>query len=227
MAKKVFLFGLCGQSASGKTTILSELEGKDVSGRKIHILPNAINSVCADPIRRIIAPDEVISEYKNNSKDIQELYDQFLEGQSYLQGEVANKYDVKIHELKADDEPCILLTDRSLIDFYLYTNSGINYLERITEVSSKNADSVLARMRVVTSNMMKVFFDGMAIVYPHGKEIQCECHGRRKTGLEEEYTGTNWYSPIFDINYDKITEINSADINGRCDEVKSAISRGI
>lgn len=220
------LVGLCGQSACGKTTLLECLSGETISGREVHIAPNFIKSICADPNQRILSPDDVIEFYENTPERIQIHYLNYVLSQKTLQQEYANRIDARLSELRDCENPVVLLSDRTFIDFYLYTKGALAYFERVTGIRpGDECFKLLEQMQISTSNLMKVFFGAIITILPHGGDINDECVGRRKTGLEPEFSNDNWYGSISDIDYTKVTNSTSMEIEDRCNDIKTVIAK--
>lgn len=223
---KALLVGLCGQSACGKTTLLECLTGETISGREVHIAPNFIKSICADPNQRILSPDDVIEYHKNSPERIQIHYLNYVLSQKTLQQEYANKIDSRLFELRDSETPVVLLSDRTFIDFYLYTKGALSYFERVIGVRpSDECFKLLEQMKTSTSNLMKVFYGAIITILPHGGDINDECTGQRKTGLEPEFSDDNWYGSISDIEYKNVVHSTSMEIEDRCNDIKTVIAK--
>jgi hypothetical protein len=229
LLNKPIVISLYGQSASGKTTLLNNLNGQNIGGMVVKTIPNGIRGVYAIESTKIMTPDDVIAEYGAYASSFEkwdvyivELLNRYFLSQKWLQ----SRYHYIANQKVQEDYSCIYVTDRSPLDFYSYTVGALNYFNKSMNIRGTSIDALkildVHDMKERTMHYMHQLLSGLVIVRPHGKDIAEEITGARRSGLQEEFTGENWYKHSRNLSLAHV-DITEVDVHERTEKMKSFI----
>lgn len=203
------IVGFFGQSGSGKTTIIRNVD-KRVNNQAIIQNTGIVrylfkkNNSYQDPIN-IIAESKQEKDNAQEKDNTQEtdktigVYERYIRSQMQLLNDWSTEVFLLTQEVYP--EPSILLLDRSPIDFYVMTVCGINTLiDEFGKKLSPMDEHFLKLNKQIAEDNTNNFFNAIFVTKPWGdSNINTLRDGIRDQYLSEKYTGDVWYE-----QYDKI-----------------------
>ena len=230
------IVGFFGQSGAGKTTIIRNITPK-VNGKMVLQNTGIIrylfqkNDYYTNPIELYKKNEPLISEMKPNEKaaKIDETYEKYIRSQFQLLNDFSTEVFLSYREKCVNKS--ILLVDRSPLDFYALTVSGLEFLKsKLNRKLNTQCKLLLDLLKKTAELNTKNFFDAIIITKPWqeiAKVDELE-DGVRDQYLSEWYVGDNWYNTMDDISIDGVKQFvigeNIKNLKSRAELVELYIS---
>ena len=214
--KNLKVVGFFGQSGSGKTTIIRNVN-KKINGSVIYQNTGIIRYLFGkgnytNPQSLIDVNSQRISQLtdkKEKNREIDTIYEKYIRSQFQL----LNDWSSEIFEIirQQYSSSSILLVDRSPVDFYALTICGMKELEKeFGKQKLNDMCQLLMRLLKETAEYnANTFINAIFVTKPwKGDDINNLKDGVRDQYLTEAYTGENWYSKYSDIDLNKTMTFN-------------------
>jgi len=204
--KNLKIVGFFGQSGSGKTTIIRNVD-KRINNQSIIQNTGLIRYLFnknsyTDPLN-IIAENKQeiyrIESPEERNEKIFSVYDKYIRSQMQL----LNDWSTEVYLLTLEEypEPSILLFDRSPIDFYAITVCGIKtIIEEFGKKLSPMNEHFMKLNRQIAEDNTNNFFNAIFVTKPwESSNINTLRDGIRDQYLSDKYTGDIWYKQYDNI----------------------------
>jgi ABC-type dipeptide/oligopeptide/nickel transport system ATPase component len=207
------IVGFFGQSGSGKTTIIRNVD-KKVNNQVIFQNTGIIrylfkkNDYYVNPAGLVDECLEKVNALKNGEKnaEIDIIYERYIRSQFQLLNDWST--EVYMTTTESYSTPSILLVDRSPIDFYVLTLCGMEYLQEVFKKKMNQfCTYLISLIRQTAEDNTNNFLNAIFITKPwKTSDINNLKDGIRDQYLTDGYIGENWYPRFDDIN---LTETKS------------------
>jgi len=205
--KNLKIVGFFGQSGSGKTTIIRNVD-KRVNNQMIiqntgiiRYLFNKNNSY-KNPVNIITDNKQELADIKSTQErdaKISVIYENYIRSQMQL----LNDWSTEVYLLTQEiyTEPSILLFDRSPIDFYAITVCGLKVLKDEFEKELDPMNEYFLRLnKQIAEDNTNNFFNAIFVTKPwSNNNINTLRDGIRDQYLSDKYTGDIWYDQYKDM----------------------------
>jgi len=209
--KNLKIAGFFGQSGSGKTTIIRNTAKKINSHvifqntgiiRYLFKKNSHIKGYYVSPRQLIDDNAKILEELEGEKRDakIDEIYESYIRSQFRL----LNDWSTEVYLTTTEEysTPCILLVDRSPIDFYALTICGMRLLRETYKKRLNDLCSWLMYLiRQTAEDNTNNFFNAIFVTKPwKTSDINKLKDGIRDQYLEDHYVGKKWYNKYKDVD---------------------------
>jgi len=201
------IVGFFGQSGSGKTTIIRNVD-KKVNDQVIFQNTGIIrylfkkNDYYLNPQGLVDENLERVNALKNGEKnaEIDIIYEKYIRSQFQLLNDWST--EIYMSTMESYSSPCILLVDRSPVDFYSLTICGMKYLQEVFKKKMNQfCTYLISLIRQTAEDNSNNFLNAIFITKPwKTSDINNLKDGIRDQYLTDDYVGENWYSNFEDVN---------------------------
>jgi ABC-type dipeptide/oligopeptide/nickel transport system ATPase component len=201
------IVGFFGQSGSGKTTIIRNVD-KKVNDQVIFQNTGIIrylfkkNDYYLNPQGLVDENLERVNALKNGEKnaEIDIIYEKYIRSQFQLLNDWST--EIYMSTMESYSSPCILLVDRSPVDFYSLTICGMKYLQEVFKKKMNQfCTYLISLIRQTAEDNANNFLNAIFITKPwKTSDINNLKDGIRDQYLTDDYVGENWYSNFEDVN---------------------------
>ena len=227
--KNLKIVGFFGQSGSGKTTIIRNMDkkiGNNVIYQNVMIIRYLFSKGTYHNPEELISNNfNRISKIENiteKNKEIDAIYEKYIRSQFQLLNDWSTEIFLATQEQYSTLS--ILLVDRSPIDFYVLTLCGLKVLKEKFEKKNMNeiCEILLKLIKQTAKDNSDNFINAIFITKPwNASDINKLKDGVRDQYLTENYTGNSWYDKYSDVDIKNTMTFNiSENVKSLRDRVK-------